>query len=428
MKGLIFTYVLTYGGALISLFNPFYGLLIYICFAILKPPALWPWSVPVGNYSRIIGIAFLIGWAVNGFGDGRLGKTKPIVFAMLGYFLWIVLSTLFSPHPELGFPIIEYMAKTILPFVAGVTLIRTWEQLKQLLWVIVGSCAYLSYEANLIYLSGRDTSRGQLLIGLDNNSISILIATSFGLAIVMALEETVAWRRYLCFGIAAAMAHVPMFSMSRGGMLGILVSSIVAAIMVPKNARTWGFILAAIFVGSILAGPSVIDEFATSFKEESELDESARGRIDLWRDCTDAMLKHPWFGLGVAHWPLVAESYGWTKGKAAHSTWFQTGAELGVPGLLFLLAFYALTLLAMFRIARNKGPGDDPLPAMLARMVIASLAGFIASASFVTVDGYELPYYVGLIGACTIKLWHTDEMFFWTQSGELRSDLPLHST
>ena len=46
MKGLLFTYLLTYGGAVVSLFRPFHGLLIYICFAIIKPEALWYWSVP----------------------------------------------------------------------------------------------------------------------------------------------------------------------------------------------------------------------------------------------------------------------------------------------------------------------------------------------------------------------------------------------
>ncbi len=37
MKGLLFTYALTYGGCLVTLFRPFYGLLIYVCFAIVKP-------------------------------------------------------------------------------------------------------------------------------------------------------------------------------------------------------------------------------------------------------------------------------------------------------------------------------------------------------------------------------------------------------
>src|SRR5262245_39187753 len=107
MNGLLFTYALTYGGAIISLFNPFYGLLIYICFAIIKPPALWPWCVPVGNYSRVIGIALLVGWALNGFGDMKLGRAKPIVVCLVGYALWVFLSTILSEDPSRGMPFVE---------------------------------------------------------------------------------------------------------------------------------------------------------------------------------------------------------------------------------------------------------------------------------------------------------------------------------
>ena len=48
MKGLLFTYLMTYGGGLLALFTPFYGLLVYVCFAIVKPDAMWSWSVRVG--------------------------------------------------------------------------------------------------------------------------------------------------------------------------------------------------------------------------------------------------------------------------------------------------------------------------------------------------------------------------------------------
>jgi hypothetical protein len=40
----------------------------------------------------------------------------------------------------------------------------------------------------------------------------------------------------------------------------------------------------------------------------------------------------------------------------------------------------------------------------LARMVIASLVGFIVSAQFVTVEGVELPYYITMIGGGVLKL------------------------
>ena len=75
-KGLILTYFLTYGGALVSLGRLFVGLLIYICFAIVKPEALWYWSVPRGNYSRIIAGALLVAWVLHGFGNWRLGRAS----------------------------------------------------------------------------------------------------------------------------------------------------------------------------------------------------------------------------------------------------------------------------------------------------------------------------------------------------------------
>src|SRR3954462_6824141 len=94
MKGLLFTYGLTYGGAIVSLFNPFIGLLVYVCFAIIRPESLWHWSVPAGNYSRIVALALLAGWAMKGFGNWNFGRAKPIVYALLGYWLWACLSAL----------------------------------------------------------------------------------------------------------------------------------------------------------------------------------------------------------------------------------------------------------------------------------------------------------------------------------------------
>src|SRR5438552_14025074 len=69
--GLALTYLLTFGGAVVGLFNPFLGLLIYIGFAILKPESLWYWSVPEANYSRIVASSLLVGWLMQQFGRWR---------------------------------------------------------------------------------------------------------------------------------------------------------------------------------------------------------------------------------------------------------------------------------------------------------------------------------------------------------------------
>jgi O-antigen ligase len=130
--------------------------------------------------------------------------------------------------------------------------------------------------------------------------------------------------------------------------------------------------------------------------------------LDLWRDCFDVMVNHPLFGVGPDQWPFVAPQYGWSLGKEAHSLWFQTGAEVGFVGVLLLLVFYGTCVRRLWGLAREKGSNKndtmDPWLRDVARMVVASVLGFMIAAQFVTVEGLEIPYYVVLIGAGALKL------------------------
>src|SRR5262245_4884203 len=138
MKGLIFVYVMTYGGALVALFRPFYGVLVYLCFACLRPEILWFWSVPPGNYSRIVALATLIGWAAAGFGDWKLGGAARNIFRMLlAYWAWILVSASFAANQTVAWDYVILHSKIILPVIVGLTLIHTTAQLKQVAWVIV---------------------------------------------------------------------------------------------------------------------------------------------------------------------------------------------------------------------------------------------------------------------------------------------------
>jgi O-antigen ligase len=114
------------------------------------------------------------------------------------------------------------------------------------------------------------------------------------------------------------------------------------------------------------------------------------------------MKAYPLTGLGPNQWRLHAHEYGFTPGKAMHSTWVSTGAELGFPGLICLASFYLITIARSWRIMR--WPAVDPWLANMARMTIAALTGFIVSGAFVAIEGAELPYYVVLLGAVAIKL------------------------
>lgn len=415
MKGLLFTYALTYGGALVSLFNPFYGLLIYFCFAIVKPESMWHWSVPAGNYSRIVAIALLVGWALHGFGNWNFRGAKPIVLAILGYFGWMVLSAIFAADQTAAWNGVESQFKIVLPFLVGITVIESEHQLKQLAWVLMLSQAYVAFDLNLSYHQGFNRLVVSGFGGMDNNCNAIAMVAGAGLAFFLGLGETVWWRKLLAFGAAALMAHVPMFAMSRGGMLGLIITGIVTFILIPKQPKHYAVFALAVIVGLRLAGPSVMERFSTVFLDAEERDASASSRLEYWGYCWEIMKDEPILGVGPDNFRLAATqrhpeaSSG--RVQEAHSLWLQTGAEIGFPGLGFLLAFYGLASWYCWKVIRHS---ETMVPWFVdsARMVIAALAGFAVSVSFVSLEGLELPYYIVLLGAGALKLADQEEPAF----------------
>jgi len=405
MKGLLFTYLMTYGGSVLALWNPFYGLLVYVCFAIIKPDAMWSWSVPEGNYSRTVALALLAGWALHGFGRWRFGRARALVVVLLVYWGWTVLAAGLAPDPELAFHFVGAVSKVVLPFLVGITTIDSTRKLKQLAWTIVLSEGYLAFELNLAFLSGHNRVNTDGFAGSDNNCVAIAMVTCMGLAFFLGMGARQWWRKGLALGCAALMAHVVMFAFSRGGMLAMGATGVTAFFLIPKKTQHYLVFAAALLLALRLAGPQVRERFFTIFTRSDFRDASAQSRLDLWRDCMDAAIRHPFVGIGPDHWPRVAEQYGWLdKVKEAHSLWIQLAAELGFPGVTLLVIFFALCIVRLWPFTRERHPVADPWFHDGARMVIAALIGFTVSAQFVSIKNLEVPYYIVLLGAGVLKL------------------------
>ncbi|HBJ36573.1 MAG TPA: hypothetical protein DDZ51_17825 [Planctomycetaceae bacterium] len=413
---------MTYGGSLVALVRPYYGFLIYVCFSIIRPESLWHWSVPAGNYSRIIAISFLIGWAINGFGNWRLGGARRPAMMLAMYWFWALLSTLFCQEPQVGLAFLENMAKIVLPAIAGLTLINSRRDVYALAWTIAGSIGYVAYDLNNSYFSGFNRLEFAGFGGMDNNSWTIGLVTGVGFCFFLGLAETVWWRRYLAWGFAAFLTHAVLFSFSRGGMLGLIVVGMATAWLIPKSPKNIALMTLGLVVGLAMAGPEVVKRFSTttntSLTGSSDIEASAESRIELWGICLRMTAESPLFGKGPDHFPLLVHLYNvqgtagmqYNQGKEAHTLWFQIAAELGIPGVMFLFLYYALTVTGLYRYTRlDRTDSQGLTPGATARMVTAALVGFIVSAQFVTLEGLEIPYYVAIVGLGSLKLATTTE-------------------
>jgi O-antigen ligase len=252
------------------------------------------------------------------------------------------------------------------------------------------------------YFGGYNRLQETGFASMDNNTVAITMVTCIGLAFFLGLYSPRLWQQGLAFVAALFMTHAVMISFSRGGLLSLIVTGAVSFVLIPKGPKHYAAFVVAALIGLRLAGPAVVERFATTFLDKTERDGSAMSRLMHWEACIDSLMRNP-LGVGPNHWRFVAPTYGLPK-MEAHSFWLQTGAELGVPGLSGYVVFYGGTMLLLWPLSRRRGPAGDPGLTCYAQMVISSLVGFCLSAQFVTVQGVEVPFYVTLVGLGTLKL------------------------
>jgi probable O-glycosylation ligase (exosortase A-associated) len=404
MKGLLFTYGLTYGGALAALVNPFYGFLIYVCFGIIRPEAMWPWSVPAGNYSRTIAIVLIVAWFAHGCGQWNFGRGKPILLALFAYWSVACLSTLMAPHAELAWTYFEMLSKILLPLFIGCTLLISTARIQQLMWVIILSQGYVAFEMNLSYFAGFNRLYRQGFSSLDNNTAAVAMVVCAGVSFFLAMHEKSRLRQAIAGAVFLLCSHAVMFSFSRGALLALICSGMAAFIVLPKRPIYIAALIVAVLVGYRMAGAEVIARFKTTFSEKESRDASAESRLTLWRGCLAEMAQHPLYGIGPDHWKTVAHHHGVEYGKAAHSLWMQTAAECGFTGLVSLALFFSLCVWRCWRLTLLPDGAIDPQLKDIARMVLCGLCGFIVAAQFVSVGLIEISYSVAAAGIATLRL------------------------
>jgi putative inorganic carbon (hco3(-)) transporter len=403
MKGLLITYAIVVGGAVISLRQPVIGLFIYVALSVLRPEAIWGWAGDMRGLSRLEGVPLLIGWAFQGFGSWRFGRARAIVASLILFGVWALLSGAQAVDGDTAGDALLEFQKTFLPFLIGITMIKTEKQARQLLWVIIICQGYVSLDMNRMYLDGYNRANAEGFGGMDNNSFGISLLTIFGGALGLALSSTSLIAKAVAGGITLLILHTVLLTFSRGAFVGLLAVGAAAVWIFPKRPKYLAPVVCVGLIAVMLTGPELSARLATTFAPREERDGSAESRFDLWKDCFTVIGREPMFGVGPRNWGLVADEFGWPKGKEAHSLWVQTAAEVGVPGFLFFFLFYTLTIKRLWPIARGRSPGVDKNTALFAAGLILGLVGFAVSAQFVTVEGLEPPYWITMIGAILLK-------------------------
>lgn len=400
MYGYIASLLMAYGGAVVALFQPLVGLVIYIIFSLMRPQQIFGFAGDLSGISNVIGIATIVGWVLKGTGNWDLRRAWPYVWLLLGFFAFTCVSAFFAANQPVAQDYVIQRLKVVVMFLIGITMLDSMTWVRRLAWAMVLAQGYVGFEMNLSYARGYNMAAEHGLLG-DNNSFAISQVAGIGPAIFLGLAAREWWKKAAAFACAALMLHTVLLTFSRGGMLALVVTGIVVFVMMPKRPS----MLLALVVTSLLTfrlmGPQVTERFMTTFVESEERDGSAESRLLLWEDCLELVQRHPLIGVGPSHFPLIAHEFGWPAGKSAHSLWTQSAAELGLPAFLCLFGFNVLGLWRGVVLARRHAKDELGLMGLY---VFSGMGGFMVAAQFVSIEGLELPYFTVLIAAAVMKL------------------------
>src|SRR5262249_24080541 len=159
-----------------------------------------------------------------------------------------------------------------------------------------------------------------------------LVATLWP-AVMLTMTSKRLWQNGVAGLSALLIFHTILLTFSRGGMLGLLVSAIIAFVLLRKRPIHYALALAALLIAFRLTGDEVVTRFASTFAPVDERDPSAESRVKLWGNAFTLATENPIVGVGPDGFPFKAPRFNWPLGKEGHSLWVQTLAETGFPGL-----------------------------------------------------------------------------------------------
>jgi len=242
---------------------------------------------------------------------------------------------------------------------------------------------------------GRDM---QSVLG-DPNDLSLVLLFPMAFAASQAVTKGTPWfwRLLGVIGVGVMLSAI-IATQSRGGLLGsIAVFSVFGTRMIKSKAM---LIAIGVVAGLVLFAAAGISSRSSGGAAEDGIDESSMGRIHAWGAAINMAVKRPLTGVGLDN--FVSNYYLYSafwdgKNHAVHSTWFGVLGETGLPGLVVFVGMIVLMARSALGASRKLDADPDAHPASRAmgRALIAGLAGFCVSATFLT-QGFTWPIYIQL--------------------------------
>jgi hypothetical protein len=370
-----------------------------------------------GSFSgtKVVGLLLVVSWlARTGTRRGTelgafISENSGLMVAMLALVGWAALSFTWAFSGGTALSGAASYAQDALLVPILFTAVRRREHA---IWVVAAFVigAVLSGVYGLVHPASSGIDAGRLSGTTDSNFEAAALAASIPLLVSLFGVARNSPRRKLLAAIGVVVLFACLVqTLSREGLLAF-AAVLVAAVV---YGGRWRRRAAVLLVVGIVATVGYYTMLAPASSLQRVTMSDTSGRSSLWTVALRVFESHPVLGVGTNNFILVSDQYINRPGaiqamyevqtpKVTHNTYLEALTDLGVPGLLTLLAVIGMAMTAAVRATRIfERIGDEQLE-MVSRAVVLALIAVLVSDFFVAY-GYA-KYLWLLIAICPMLL------------------------
>ncbi|MDH5573227.1 MAG: O-antigen ligase family protein [Gammaproteobacteria bacterium] len=330
-----------------------------------------------------------------------LSKSKQTKY--IWYF--VILTSLYIPFAVNSYWAYQTTRTLILfvPFILSVIIcINSVQRLKKLIIMCLSLMIYIAIYS-LLHVGMGSGNYFQ-----DENDLSLYINTWLPFCFFLFQNEKSKYLKlFYAVGLVIGLFAI-VISFSRGGFVGLLCMGFVVWLVSPKKIVSLIIICIAALAIYIFSGDVYKNEMSTVTDTKES---TAKARLLSWEAGWDMFLDNP-LGVGGNNFQMRFPEYQseeFTRvmwGRVAHSLWFTLLPELGIIGTIIYFLLLYFNIKDIFYIKKQKCTGNDDLAYLhsLSLAFLASLAGYFASATFISVLYYPHYWYITAIIVAATKI------------------------
>jgi O-antigen ligase len=343
-------------------------------------------------------LAILLSWIgiVSGrslvpslFGEHPVIATTAVVLGA-----WATASILWAPDGHAATSGAFRLAQMMLLLFVVHAAIRNGDELRLFAHVYVAGAVLTALVPLLGIAPGSEAGAARFggYLGNPNNLAAVLLPALALTGFMWIGTHHKVERRFL-FGCGVLLLVTLFLTQSRGGLVGLGAACLAAIVLGgPARRRAIAFSLILVAAGSIyyaIIAPTSARAHATSFSSAT-----STGRVDLWHIAGRMFVNHPFQGVGIDNFTVVAPSYLEgdvdvgrsdlilrTNGTLVHNTYLNVFTELGVVGgilfLTLLVGIMGVTLGSVRSLAESRDRASELLARGLASGAIGMLVAYV---------------------------------------------------